>query len=70
MTRRSPITSTEQADKELESLGWLRGAASPNREVRRLFDVAVHYRTELHRLRDGGEQKRPGFVERVEQNRK
>lgn len=64
MTRRRPITSLEQADALMDSLGWLRGAASPNREVRILFDVAGFYRTQVHR-QQGGEEKRPGFVERV-----
>lgn len=49
MTRRARITTVEQADAALESLGWLRGAGTPNREVRMLFDVAAFYRAELHR---------------------
>ncbi len=65
MTRRKPrITSLEQADAALESLGWLRGAGSPNREVRTLFEVAAFYRAAVHR-QENGEPRKAGFVERV-----
>jgi hypothetical protein len=69
MTRRARSLTVEQADAEIESLRWLRGAGSPNGAVRRLFECYAVVRAELHRQQQG-EQKRPGFVERVEQNRK
>lgn len=50
MTRRARITTVEQADATVESLGWLRGAGSPNREVRKLFECIGAYRAALHRL--------------------
>lgn len=67
MTRRKPrITTVEEADAAMESLGWLRHQATPSREVRHLWDCAVAYRAAVHRQ----SEKRPGFVERLEQKRK
>jgi hypothetical protein len=68
MTRRARITTVEQADAEVESLRWLRGAGSPNREVRKLFECYAVVRAALHRQQ--GEEQRPSFAERVEANRK
>lgn len=62
MTRRPRITTVAEADALLESLVWLRGAGTPNREVRMLFDVAAFYRAAVHRQ---GEQKEQGWKERV-----
>ena len=64
MTRRPRITSLADADATLESLVWLRGAGSPNREVRLLFEVAAFYRAAVHR-QSQGEEKKPGWQERV-----
>jgi hypothetical protein len=69
MTRRPRVTSLEQADAEVESLRWLRGAGSPNGAVRRLFECYAVVRAELHRQQQG-EQKRPSFAEREEMKRK
>lgn len=62
MTRRPRITTLAEADAALESLSWLRGAGSPNREVRLLFEVAAFYRAAVHRQ---GERETAGWAERV-----
>jgi hypothetical protein len=67
MSRRARITSLTEADAALESLVWLRGSGSPNREVRMLFDVAAYYRAAVHRQQQGQEQA--GWQERVEKKR-
>jgi hypothetical protein len=55
----------------MNQLGWLKAQGFPNDAVRRLHDCAVVYRSEVSRLMiEGGEQKRPGFVDRVESKRK
>ena len=64
---RSTIASLQQdtvaeADALVESLAWLRGAATPNREVRKLFDCYAVVRAALHRQ---GEQKEQGWTDRV-----
>ncbi|OWK35157.1 hypothetical protein FRUB_09999 [Fimbriiglobus ruber] len=63
MSRRQRITSLAEADTVLESLGWLRGAGSPNREVRVLFEVAAFYRAMVHRQEQG--EKKTGWAEKV-----
>jgi hypothetical protein len=68
MTRRPRILTVEQADAEIESLSWLRGAGSPNREVRKLFDCYAVVRASLHR--QPGDEKKPGFAERIDKQRK
>jgi hypothetical protein len=69
MTRRARITSVEQADTAMENLGWLRAQGSPNGAVRELWECATAYRAAVHR-QNVAEEKRPGFVERVERKRK
>lgn len=52
MTRRKPrIQTVEQADQAMDSLAWLRSQGMPNGPVRDLWDAAVAYRAEVHRLR-------------------
>jgi hypothetical protein len=64
MTRRSRITTVEEADSAMERLGWIRAQGSPNAAVRELWDVAVAYRAAVHR-QSVGEEKKPGWQERV-----
>jgi hypothetical protein len=64
MTRRPRITTVEQADAAMETLGWLRGQGEPNWAVRQLWECAVAYRAAVHR-QEQGEQTGPGWTERV-----
>jgi hypothetical protein len=64
MSRKPRISSLAEADVAMERLGWLRSMGQPNGPVRELFEVAAFYRAQVHRQQNG-EQKRPGFVERV-----
>jgi hypothetical protein len=72
MIRHTTITTLEEADDALESLVWLLAGGRPNREVRRLFDVATFYRDAVRRQpkEPKGEEKKPSFAERIEQKRK
>lgn len=67
--KRPRIVTVEQADQAMERLGWLRSQGSPNAAVRELWECAVVYRAAVHR-QEQGEEKRPGFVDRIEQKRK
>jgi hypothetical protein len=64
MTKRPRITTVEQADAAMTGLRFLQWAGHPNTEVRLLWECAVAYRAAVHR-QEQGEQKRPGFVDRV-----
>jgi hypothetical protein len=68
MTRRRILT-VEQADKAMESLGWLKTMGHPNAAVRELFECATVYRAAVHRQETPDRNERPGFAERVEKQR-
>lgn len=69
MTRRPRITTVAEADTAMERLAWLRAQGTPNGAVRELFECAVAYRAAVHR-QSVGEEKKPGFAERIEAKRK
>jgi hypothetical protein len=67
MTRRTRISTVEEADAAMERLGWLRGHGNPNGAVRELFECATAYRAAVHR--QGSVKDEPGHVARLEKKR-
>lgn len=55
MTRRTRITTVEEADAAMERLGWLRAQGTPNGAVRELFECATVYRAAVHRQEKNAE---------------
>lgn len=55
MTRRTRITTVEEADAAMDKLGWLRAQGQPNGAVRELFECATAYRAAVHRQQQGAE---------------